>query len=59
LDGGNDVLELAGNTTLPALGVGAGFINGGLGLDHLVIGNDVVLPVDFFTLLGFLTNFNP
>lgn len=59
LDGGNDTLELAGNTTLPAAGVGTILINGGVGLDTLTIEDSVVLPVDFFTLLGVLSGFNP
>jgi hypothetical protein len=56
---GNDTLELAGNTTLPAAGVGTVNINGGTGLDTAVIDDTVNLPLDFFDLLSLLTNFNP
>jgi hypothetical protein len=59
LDGGNDTLELVGNTTLPAAGVGTVVIAGGAGVDTLEIDETVVLPVDFFGLLGIVTGFNP
>lgn len=59
LGAGNDTLELAGNTTLPAAGVGTILINGGVGSDELDIDFDTVtLPVDFFGLLGLITGFN-
>ncbi len=58
LGGGNDTLELAGNTSLPPLNVGSFIINGGSGLDTLDIEDSVTLPVNFGSLLGFITNFN-
>lgn len=58
LDGGNDTLEFRGNTTLPAAGVGAIVLDGGAGVDDLIIGDDVVLPLNFFQLIGVITDFN-
>ena len=58
LDGGNDRLELLGDTMLPNFNVGFFEIDGGAGLDELVVDPSVTLPAPLDSVFELLLDFN-